>query len=99
MRRGTTPKLTFAIPFHTSLVARGKVVFKQGDKIKLQKAIDECFCFENVISVSLTQEDTFLFNTEERLKVQLRIVTTDDKALASEVYACIVTECLDDEVV
>ena len=40
MRQGTTPTLTFKIPFEVSMLSNVKATFRQGD-IRLEKKLDD----------------------------------------------------------
>ena len=58
----------------------------------------ECNLEGNEISVTLTQEDTLQLNHQQNVQVQVRVLTTDDTALASTVKVISVGQCLNDEV-
>jgi hypothetical protein len=98
MRKGTTPTFTFTIPFGTELVKTAKVIFEGDNGVKLEKRTENCGLAENKITVRLTQEETFLFDCNEYIKVQLRIITTAGESLTSDPVRVFVAECLDDEV-
>ena len=98
MRKGTTPTFTFTIPFGAELIKTAKVIFEGDNGVKLEKRTEDCGLSENEVSVRLTQEDTFLFDCNEYIKVQLRIITTAGDALATDPARVFVAECLDDEV-
>ena len=98
MMRGTTPTHTFNIPFDVENVEEVKVIYMQGDKQVMCKGTAECNMSGNTISVKLTQEETFLFDSEKHCKIQIRVLTKDGTALASNIYTVNVRECLDDEV-
>jgi hypothetical protein len=44
------------------------------------------------------QEDTLKFQCNSFIKIQVRILTNDGEAMASEVIQTFTNECLDDEV-
>lgn len=99
MRRGTTPLHTFTIPFDTSLLDCVKVVYAQDDKVILEKKNEGCVLDGNTVKVTLTQEDTFLFDCRKRIvQIQVRVLTLNNEALASEVLRVPVEKCLDNEV-
>lgn len=97
MRKGTTPTFTFELPFSTDLLAKAKVTFEKGDT-QLPKELNTASFDGNTIKVQLTQEDTFLFPCNSQIKVQLRVLTKNGEALASDPFIIFVEECLDNEV-
>ena len=99
MRKGTTPTLIFTLPFASELIATAKVTFCQLEKVKLEKHTKDFTMKDNTLSLKLTQAETFLFNCNENIRLQLRVVTTSGEALATDVYTVFVSECLDGEVI
>ena len=98
MIRGTTPTHVFTIPFDASLLSSARVVYKQGNKEILRKET-EAFKMEGFqLSVTLTQEETLLFDDKASVKFQLRVRTKAGKALATPPMIVSVEECLDGEV-
>ena len=74
MYRGTTPTLTFTVPFDCSTITACSVAFAQNDVVVLEKKIGDCHLEGNVITVPLTEEDTLVFDCKKRaLDIQLRI--------------------------
>ena len=53
---------------------------------------------DNIIELSLTQAETFLFNNFNKIDIQLRVVTNSNDVLSSDIYSDTVDECLDKEV-
>ena len=98
MRKGTTPTFTFTLPFDTAIVAKAKVIFEYDNEQQLTKTAGADNFSGNTIIVQLTQEETFLFRCNSRIKVQLRVLTNSGDALVSDVYTVFVEECLDNEV-
>jgi hypothetical protein len=98
MIRGTTPTHIFNIPFDTSLVDEVKVTYAQDDVVVLEKHTVDCTLEGATISVTLTQEDTFLFNCKKAVEVQIRVLTINGEAFASIVEKIGVSKCLDNEV-
>jgi hypothetical protein len=97
MRRGTTPIVKFELPFGTEVVKTAKITFMQNNKIILEKK-EECVVEGNSVSVTLTQEESFLFNSRFKASVQLRVVAQGDVVLSTDVQDLEVEECLDSEV-
>ena len=95
---GTTPTHIFNIPFDTSLVDEVKITYAQEDEIVLIKGTSDCVLDTTTIKVTLSQKDTFLFDSKKSVQVQLRILTKSGEALASVVEHIGVSKCLDNEV-
>lgn len=99
MIRGTTPKLEFEIPFPTDAIKGIFVSFQQNGKVVIEKAIHECEVKDNQIGCQLTQEDTLKLQSGEAVKIQLRVLTNHDEALASNIISLRVEEILKDGVI
>ena len=87
MIRGTTPTLLFNLPFKASLIKSAEITIKYVDdlkKITIIKTLDDCELGETSIGARLTQEETLQFPAPSIVAVQLRILTTDNIALATE---------------
>lgn len=98
MIRGTTPTHTFNIPFDTSMVKEVKILYAQDDVKVLEKNTEDCTLSGQSISVTLTQEDTFLFDCKKAVEIQIRVLTAGGNALASVPEKVGVSKCLDNEV-
>ena len=98
MFKGTTPTHTFNVDVETSLIQTVKITYTQKDRVVLVKRTDECTIGDGVITTRLTQEDTFLFEEDVLVTVQVRLLTFDGDALASAPMMMSVGKCLDDEV-
>ena len=102
MFRGSTPIFTFKIPFDVSLIKNLFVSVKQtmgNDVIQVDKSIDQCELSGNLISCKFTQEDTLKFDEQRNASVQLRILTTDNNSLVSNVFTVLVGELLKEGVI
>ena len=99
MIRGTTPTLKFTIPFDTDLLEEAFVTMVQNDKIIVEKRLSDCTVDKRKLSVRLTQEETLQFPAPAIAQVQLRVLTTDDVALATEPYTVKVKKLLADGVI
>lgn len=107
MIRGTTPTHTFT--FDTLDPSTFKVLniyyAQQGEEI-LQKSKEDCIFKTKetdkgtiyLAVVTLTQEETLKFKSKYDVEVQLRILTTDDRALATPRYKLSVWDVINDEV-
>lgn len=98
MFRGTTPKHIFVIPYDVSIIKQIRVIYQQREKTILEKTEADCTLEGNTILVSLSQEDTFLFNDKYGAKIQVRILTESGEAMSSYPVSVSVNECLSEEV-
>jgi hypothetical protein len=96
MIRGTTPTHLFNIPFDTTAVDKVKITYSQNGKEVLAKK--DCKLDGKTISVTLTQDDTFLFDHNKDVEIQIRVLTLGGDVLANVPIKVGVSKCLDDEV-
>jgi hypothetical protein len=96
--RGTTPTHTWILPFESSLVKEARVIYAQNNKPIITKQTADCSIGEDKISVTLTQEETFLLNCDYYAEVQLRVLTIDGGVYNTSVRVEGVGKCLDSEV-
>ena len=96
---GTTPTHTFNVPFETDSIKSIRVVYAQNDEAILVKKTKDCVLDGKVVSVTLTQEDTFLFDHKSPVEIQLRVVPKSGGALASIPKKVGVIKCLEDVVI
>lgn len=103
MIRGTTPTLTFNIPFETSIIKSCYVTIEQhpirAPKIIIEKSMHELTVSGRTISLMLTQENTLSFKEGYGILVQLRVLTNEGKALASDIYKISCEDILKDGVI
>lgn len=98
MIRGTTPTHYFNIAFDTSEIKALEITYAQDDKIIVKKCKDDCELTGKTIAVTLTQDDTFKFNCENRVQVQLRALTVSGVVLGSYPKPIPVEKCFSEEV-
>ena len=98
MFKGSTPTHTFNVSIDTSLIKEVKITYSQMDKEKLVKRTDECTIGDGYISTRLSQEDTFLFEGNMIVTIQVRVLTLGGDALIAEPIMMAVGKCLDEEV-
>ena len=98
MFKGTTPTLTFGIDIDPSIIKSVKITYYQRDNEILVKRTDDCTIENGKISTKLSQEDTFLFEANTIVTIQVRILTTSADALISDLIMTSVGKCLDKEV-
>lgn len=98
MFRATTPTHIFALQFDTSLLQEIRITYQQNGNTVLQKTEADCTLTGSEIKVMLTQEETLLFAPDERVSIQLRVLTTTGRVMASEIKKVFARACLDEEV-
>ena len=102
MIRGTTPTIIYKLPFETSIIKSAEIVLKYIDnnkKVIIEKTLEDCELGETSISTRLTQEETLGLPAPSKVSVQLRILTTGDVALATEVKTVFVRKLLKGDVI
>lgn len=83
----TTPTFTFDINVPENVIADIEVTFKQaniGTEIQKELVRDNLSIIDNKLNVTLSQEETGKFSVGS-CQVQMRILTSDGKVLASEI--------------
>ena len=98
MIRGTTPTHIYTLPVETAILKELKIIYAQADNILFEKVAAHCEMTENTASVTLTQEETFLFDCKKPVQIQVRALTVAGVALASPIMLIDVQKCLDNEV-
>lgn len=98
MKRGTTPTHTFTLPFDVDIIDKVRILYAQGGTLKLKKENADTTMAGNTISVALTQEDTLLLQSGKTVDIQLRVLTNDGNALASDIIRVFVETLLENEV-
>ncbi len=86
MIKGTTPSYTFTVNVEAADIDAVIVSFGQNDLEVLCKHNDgrHCTVDGNTVTVSLTQEDTFLFEEGCHLQAQVRILKTNGEAVSTK---------------
>lgn len=97
--RGTTPDITFNLPFNVSTINNVEVYFSQNDNLLLEKGYDDCTMSGTTLVVPLTQEETLLFDEEEKLQIQVRFMFTDGSVDATDIVRGKVGKILKDGVI
>lgn len=94
MTRGTTPELTFQLPFDAGALTKLSIAFEQDSVLVLEKKLEDCTVSGQQVSVRLTEEDTLAFRQNGSvLQIQLRC-GIGEKRLASEVITATVGRIL-----
>lgn len=102
MIRGTTPSLIYNLPFPTSNIKSAEIMirYEDGQKtIDIVKTEAECVIGETSIAAHLTQEETLQFPAPSSIFVQLRVLTKNDEAMATEPEEVSVKKLLSEEVI
>ena len=107
MIRGTTPTHTFSFDKLDPQTFKVLNVYYSQQGVELLSKGKEDFVFgtketetENLYlaSVTLSQEETKLFKSKYDVEVQLRVLTADDRSLATPKYKLSVWDVINDEV-
>lgn len=99
MIRGTTPTHTFNIPYNTSDIDVVRIIYAQRDKEIFVKTTEDCELVGKSIAVQLTQEDTYKFDYNYPVQIQLRVKLKETGVVVStRVMRVTAGKCLDDEV-
>lgn len=98
MMQGTTPKHIFAIPFDTSMVATCQVLYAQNDTVIITKDTEDCELDGKNIITHLTQKETFSFDHNVNVNIQIRVLTTGGDSLVSDIITVDVGRCLNEQV-
>ena len=96
---GTTPTLTFTIPFETSSITALYISFMKAGAVRVEKDISHCTLGEKTISCALTQEETLKFGNEQKIEIQIRAKKTTGEAVASNVMSVMTSKVLKDGVI
>lgn len=97
MRRGTTPTHIFKLPFTTEYVSKVKIAYKQDTAVVLRKNTEDCKLEDDRVSVTLTREESLLFNSQAFVKVQLEAELREGGTLVSDIFVLRVAELLCEE--
>lgn len=98
MIRGTTPTFIFNLPFDVSNIKSAYITIKSRGT-DVEKAVTDCSLNGTTITVKLTQEETLALPESQIAGVQLRVLTNDNEALASDVFPIKVEEILKEGVI
>lgn len=98
MIRGTTPTLQFTISGDVAVsnIQEMWLTFAQFGEIIINKSRNEMEIDGNVVTVTLSQEETLKLKSGKQINMQLRILLTDGTALASGVKRFTIGDVLKD---
>lgn len=97
MQRGTTPTHIFTLPFSVEQAEEIRVLYAQDGNVKIKKEKEDLQILFNSITLKLSQEETFLFDTKSLVEIQIR-VKMDNNVFASDILTVRVQKLLEDEV-
>lgn len=98
MIRGTTPTFTFNLPFDVSNVKSAYITLKSNG-VEVEKGLEDCTLSETTIATTLTQEETLKLPKNRRAQIQLRVLTNDNNAFATEIFTVEVADILKEGVI
>lgn len=98
MIRGTTPTIKYNLTIDTSTIVDCIISFKQFNCEVFNKTFEDVQIQENVIRVSLTQEETISF-TPGKLLTQIKVKTQENKVYASKMIELNVYDSLCCEII
>ena len=107
MIRGTTPTHTFTFNNLDPRTFKVMNVYYAQQGVELLVKEKESFTIteqetdQGIVysaSVTLTQEETLAFNSKHKVEVQMRVLTADERALATKRYELSVWDVINDEV-
>lgn len=84
MFKTTTPTHTFTLPFNVSNIDEFLLTYKQ-DNVQLDFDENDVTMSNKQVSIQLTQEQTNKFFSGKDVLVQMKIKTTSDSVLASNI--------------
>lgn len=102
MIKGTTPTITYNLPFESSLIKSAEIVVMYVDankEVLIVRNLADCTLGKTSISTKLTQEETLKLPAPSTCEVQLRIVTTDETILATVPEKVTVKRLLKEDVI
>lgn len=98
MIRGTTPTHKFNISFDTSLIKDIRISYAQDGIIIAEKTLHDCALEGDVITTSLTQEETLKFHEKRPVELQIKLLTTLGTVMATRIYTLNAGKVLNEEV-
>lgn len=85
MIRGTTPTIIYLLPFDVDVIDKIWLTFSQNQNEVLTLENDDLTISGTSISAYLTQAQTLEFDTHSSVAMQLRILTKEGNAIASNI--------------
>lgn len=85
--QGTTPTLSWDIPYDAAMIATANVIIQQLGRTMVEKTLKDCMCEENRLSLTLTQEETLKLDHRYAAKIQLAV-----RAIGTETVRTVVDD-------
>ena len=108
MYRGSTPKFKFPVTFPVDELKEFVLSFEQGDKVVLEKTLDDCEVYtdvdpitqkpRNIISIRLTADESLMFEPARMLHIQLRALLENEIQLVTKELTTYVYDTLYEKV-
>lgn len=98
MIQGTTPTHLFKLPFHADEISALRIVYEQKGKVVLSKE-DGYELEDSEAKLTLSQEETLMFDANVPVRIQLHALNIEDKAFASKPISVPVHILLDRRVI
>lgn len=98
MIRGTTPTHIFHLKIDTSTIKELRITYVQYSKTLVEKSEKDVTMEGSEIRLKLTQEETLKFSRSTPVRIQLKVLTTDNTVLACPVKELPVDDILNEEV-
>ena len=95
---GTTPTHKFTLPVDASGIKNIHIIYAQDGVPVLIKTMEDCSFDENTVSVTLTQEETFLFKYNKMAEIQIRLLSFNEDVISSSIFPIYICRSLEDEV-
>lgn len=100
MIRGSTPTHIFNVPFDTGIIDALQIAYAQNDDVLFVVNKEDCLLDGSTIKLTLTQEQTLLFDCYKRtVQIQIKIKSLDKKVILSNQIIVPLEKCLYDEVI
>lgn len=80
--RGTTPKHEFQLPFPVDFIKDLRITYSQKGNVIFSRDKDDCQLEGDILSIQLTQEDTFQLLPNKILEVEIRALLIDGQVVS-----------------
>lgn len=97
MTRGTTPTITFTLPFSATTITDLNIAFVQMREIVLEKGLSDCTLQNNKIIVTLSEIETLKLQDLMMVDMQIRCAV-GNTVMASQIISVSVNRILKDGV-
>lgn len=97
--KGCTIGNTFTIPFNGEDVEVIYITYQQRGKTIVEKTFADCSFGDGFVSIGLTQEETLLFESLVRVRIQIRARLKDGTVTKSNIIETDVDKLLKDGVI